>query len=256
MVIRPPLSSALCRIVIATLLVAPLGITPADGAAPARKPAAKPAPRKPAPKPAPGPALARATPDGQLAPGTWRWLSEGPWQGTLTMVVSIEKQMVHVYMGDTLVGMASVSTGMKGHSTPTGQFPILQKRQWHRSNIYSNAPMPYMQRLTWDGIALHAGHNPGHPASHGCIRLPLAFAKRLFALTQLGTLVSVQRGEISPVLALDPLILADPGSTIVTFTPRAAPVQQPATRIEPPPPETPRLDIDPDIFRPRLSRHF
>jgi hypothetical protein len=240
----PPFSSALCRIVIAALLVTPLALTPVEAATPARKAAAKPAPRKPAPRP---------VSNGELAPGTWRWLSEGPWNGPLTMVVSIEKQMVHVYMGDTLIGMASVSTGMQGHSTPTGQFPILQKRQWHRSNIYSNAPMPYMQRLTWDGIALHAGHNPGRPASHGCIRLPLAFAKRLFELTQLGTLVSVQRGDISPVLALDPLILTDPGSTIVTFTPRVAPVQPPAPRIEPPAPETPRLDIDPEIFRLRLS---
>src|SRR3546814_9593425 len=80
--------------------------------------------------------------------------------------------MAHVYDGDRLVGMASVSTGMKGHRTPTGEFPVLQKRQWHRSNLYSNAPMPFMQRLTWDGIALHAGHNPGYPARHGCIRLP------------------------------------------------------------------------------------
>ncbi|WP_336972487.1 L,D-transpeptidase family protein [Sphingobium aromaticiconvertens] len=229
----------------AALLAAPLALTPADAAPPARKAITKPAPRKPV---APRPALARPLPDGELAPGAWRWLSEGPWNGPLSMVISIEKQMVHVYMGDTLIGMASVSTGMKGHSTPTGQFPILQKRQWHRSNIYSNAPMPYMQRLTWDGIALHAGHNPGRPASHGCIRLPLAFAKRLFELTQLGTLVSVQRGEISPVLALDPLILTDPGSTIVTFTPRAAP-----TQIEPPAPDMPRLDIDPEIFRLRLS---
>src|SRR3546814_10651322 len=75
-----------------------------------------------------------------------------------------------------LVGMASVSTGMKGHRTPTGEFPVLQKRQWHRSNLYSNAPMPFMQRLTWDGIALHAGHNPGYPASHGCIRLQIGSA--------------------------------------------------------------------------------
>lgn len=245
MTISSPFSSALRRIAITALLVTPLALTPVEAAAPARKPA-------------PRPIVARAVPIGELAPGTWRWLSEGPWDGPLTMVVSIEKQMVHVYRGDTLIGMASVSTGMKGHNTPTGQFPILQKREWHRSNIYSNAPMPYMQRLTWDGIALHAGHNPGRPASHGCIRLPLAFAKRLFELTQLGTLVSVQRGEISPILALDPLILTDPGSTIVTFTPSAAPVQQPATQLEPPAPDTPRLDIDPEIFRLRLSmgRHF
>lgn len=245
---------------IATMVFAPLLLTaylPAEGAPARRATAAKPRPALP--RPAPSRAAApHATTTGELPPGTWRWLSEGPWTGTITMVVSIERQMVHVYAGDVLVGMASVSTGMKGHGTPTGQFPILQKRQWHRSNIYSNAPMPYMQRLTWDGIALHGGHNPGYPASHGCIRLPLAFAKRLFELTQIGTLVSVQRGEISPVLALDPLILVDPDSTIVTFTPRIAPpVETPPARLVPlpsaPQPQPPRLEIDPEIFRPRLA---
>src|SRR3546814_17551293 len=87
--------------------------------------------------------------------------------------------------------MASVSTGMKGHRTTTGEFPVLQKRQWHRSNLYSNAPMPFMQRLTWDGIALHAGKNPGYPASHGCIRLPREFAEHLFGVTDHGQVVVV-----------------------------------------------------------------
>ncbi|MDX3901202.1 MAG: L,D-transpeptidase family protein [Sphingobium sp.] len=242
--------------VAAALLAVPLIVhaeAPADGAT-VRKAAATKA--RPAAARSPGrPSAARARAEGVLPPGEWRWLSEGPWTGAITMVVSIERQMVHVYAGDELVGMASISTGMAGHGTPTGQFSILQKRQWHRSNIYSNAPMPYMQRLTWDGIALHAGHNPGYPASHGCIRLPLAFAKRLFALTQIGTLVSVQRGEISPVLALDPLVLSDPDSAIVTFTPRAAPLtDSPPAGLEPTPMRpAPRLDVDPEIFRPRLS---
>lgn len=235
----------------AALLAVPLFVhaeAPAEGAGVRKASGTK---ARPATARSPG---ARARPEGVLPPGEWRWLSEGPWTGAITMVVSIERQMVHVYAGDELVGMASISTGMAGHGTPTGQFPILQKRQWHRSNIYSNAPMPYMQRLTWDGIALHAGHNPGYPASHGCIRLPLAFAERLFALTQIGTLVSVQRGEISPVLALDPLVLSDPDSAIVTFTPRAAPLaDSPPAALEPPVRPTPRLDVDPEIFRPRLS---
>ncbi len=183
-----------------------------------------------------------------LAPGTYRWLSEGPWSDPIYMVISIEKQMVHVYSGDLLVGMASVSTGMAGHRTPTGDYPILQKRQWHRSNIYSNAPMPFMQRLTWDGIALHAGHNPGYPASHGCIRLPLAFAKRLFELTQIGTLVSVTGPDLRPMLKFDTLLLSDPDSTVVTFTPRAGPAVPRAAD-----PHIPYLPIDPSIFRPRLS---
>jgi hypothetical protein len=175
------------------------------------------------------------------------------------MVISIERQRVHVYDGDRLVGVASISTGMKGHRTPTGEFPILQKRPWHRSNIYSNAPMPFMQRLTWDGIALHAGQNPGYPASHGCIRLPYAFARRLFDVTQLGTLVSVTADRLSPALMVEATVLADPddpASALVTFTPPAAarPVQQAALDVEAEAVEAPMLAIDPAVFRPRLRR--
>ncbi|MEC3910392.1 L,D-transpeptidase family protein [Sphingobium sp. CR2-8] len=183
-----------------------------------------------------------------MAPGGYRWLGEGPWDasqdGPIYMVISIERQMIHVYSGDRLIGVASVSTGMKGHRTPTGDFTILQKRQWHRSNLYSNAPMPFMQRLTWDGIALHAGHNPGYPASHGCIRLPYAFARQLFALTKMGTLVEVTQARLSAALQYDSLVLGDPGSTVVTFGPagtgrRASPAQDDGV---------PRLEVDPAIF--------
>src|SRR3546814_13834782 len=107
--------------------------------------------------------------------------------------------------------MASVSTGMKGHRTTTGEFPVLQKRQWHRSNLYSNAPMPFMQRLTWDGIALHAGHNPGYPASHGCLRLPYDLARRLFGMPQVGTLVSVPSDRLRPALMGDGRVVGDAG---------------------------------------------
>jgi len=198
-----------------------------------------------------------------LGPGEYRWLSEGPWAGPLYMIISIEKQMVHVYDGDRLIGAASVSTGMKGHRTPTGEFPILQKRQWHRSNIYSNAPMPFMQRLTWDGIALHAGHNPGYPASHGCIRLPYGFASKLFGLTRIGTPVSVTTDQLSPVLMVGTLVLADPddpASAIVTFTPpdvealseRTVLSQQSAQLQEQQ--DVPMLKVDPAIFRFRTRR--
>lgn len=184
-----------------------------------------------------------------VTPGGYRWLEEGPFVGPLYMVISIERQMVHVYDGDRLVGIASVSTGMKGHRTPTGEFPVLQKREWHRSNIYSNAPMPFMQRLTWDGIALHAGHNPGHPASHGCIRLPYAFARKLFGMTQVGALVSVTSDRLSPVLMVDALVVGDPGSAVVTFAPQAPVVL--AQRDET---AAPMLEVDPGIFRLRLMR--
>ncbi|UZW56875.1 L,D-transpeptidase family protein [Sphingobium sp. JS3065] len=197
-----------------------------------------------------------------VAAGGYRWLEEGPFAGPLYLVISIDRQMAHVYDGDRLVGIASVSTGMKGHRTPTGEFPVLQKREWHRSNLYSNAPMPFMQRLTWDGIALHAGHNPGYPASHGCIRLPHAFARRLFEMTQVGTLVSVTSDRLSPVLMVDALVVGDPGSAVVTFAPPSPPPSAPpaapsvkpvmlAQRDEPP---MPMLEVDPGIFRLRLMR--
>lgn len=195
-----------------------------------------------------GPARAQADAE-RLAPGQYRWLGQGPWGGPIYMVISIEKQMIHVYSGDRLIGLSAVSTGMKGHRTPTGDFPILQKRQWHRSNLYSNAPMPYMQRLTWDGIALHAGHNPGYPASHGCIRLPYAFARDLFALTRIGTLVEVTQARLTAALKLDPLVLSDPGSAVVSF----GPGQGPPVRLPPPEREdgkvsVPMLAIDPAVF--------
>ncbi|AMK18842.1 MULTISPECIES: L,D-transpeptidase family protein [Sphingobium] len=191
--------------------------------------------------------------DGEsLTPGGYRWLEDGPFSGPLYLIISIERQMVHVYNGDRLVGMASVSTGARGHRTPTGEYPILQKREWHRSNLYSNAPMPFMQRLTWDGIALHAGHNPGYPASHGCIRLPHAFARKLFALTQLGTLVQVNADDLGPALMLDTLVLNDPGTAVVTFTPGAQPSPTQRAPVELATRDTPALAVDPSVFRPRL----
>lgn len=105
-------------------------------------------------------------------------------QSGVLVVVSKASQRMHVFKDGSHWGSSPVSTGKRGHSTPAGVFPILQKRVFHRSNLYSNAPMPYMQRLTWRGIAIHAGYVPGYPASHGCIRLPRSFAKALFDLTK------------------------------------------------------------------------
>lgn len=200
-----------------------------------------------------GPAAAQEAP--AVKPGGYRWLSEGPIEGPLYLIISIDRQRMHVYDGDRLIGVASVSTGTAGHGTPQGEFPVLQKREWHRSNLYSNAPMPYMQRLTWSGVALHAGHNPGYPASHGCIRLPHEFARRLFALTQLGTLVRVTGDELRPALMVDRLVLDDPGSAIVTFTPGAAPsVPAGDAPVELAVRQAPMLAVDPSVFKPRLRR--
>jgi hypothetical protein len=126
-----------------------------------------------------------------LAPGDFRWNPEIAPSGPMVAVVSLPEQRIHVYRNGVRIGLSTVSTGKPGHETPTGVFPILQKRREHYSNLYDNAPMPFMQRLTWDGIALHAGRIPGRPASHGCVRLPRAFAELLFEATEKDMLVVV-----------------------------------------------------------------
>ncbi len=105
-------------------------------------------------------------------------------EGGVLIVVSIPSQKAFVFKDGEVWDSSPVSTGKRGNETPAGVFPILQKKVMHRSNLYDDAPMPYMQRLTWDGVALHAGRVPGYPASHGCVRLPKAFAKKLYGITR------------------------------------------------------------------------
>jgi hypothetical protein len=112
--------------------------------------------------------------------------------------VSIAKQQLTLYDKGEVIAHAPVSTGMAGHLTPTGIFSVIGKEVFHRSNIYSGAPMPFMQRITWSGVALHAGVLPGYPASHGCIRMPPEFAVRLFHMTQRGARVLVMHNEVAP----------------------------------------------------------
>ena len=121
----------------------------------------------------------------------------------VTIVVSLPLQQLFVYRGVSLIAVSAVSTGSRGHETPTGEFTILQKDVDHRSNKYSDAPMPYMERLTWDGIAIHGGHDPGHPASHGCVRVPLAFARQLYAITSMGAHVAIIDDASAPGLPID-----------------------------------------------------
>ncbi len=109
----------------------------------------------------------------------------------VSIVVSLIEQRAFVYRGSTMIAATTISSGKDGKDTPLGIYPILQKNAVHRSSLYDDASMPFMQRLTWDGIAIHAGRNPGFPASHGCIRVPLGFAKQLFGVTTLGTTVTV-----------------------------------------------------------------
>lgn len=116
----------------------------------------------------------------------------------MQIVVSLQKQKMWVYKGSELVATTRVSTGKKGHRTPAGIFSILQKRKRHFSNIYRRAPMPYMQRITWSGLALHAGKVPNYPASHGCVRLPYKFAKQLFSMPTQNTHVVVTGEDAAP----------------------------------------------------------
>jgi len=125
----------------------------------------------------------------------------------MTIVVSLGNQKADVYRGTTLITSTSVSTGKRGYSTKTGVFSILEKRRRHYSNLYNGAPMPWMQRLTWSGTALHAGVVPGYPASHGCIRLPYSFAPKLFSMTDVGGQVVVARSRVKPQLVEHPVLL-------------------------------------------------
>ena len=125
-----------------------------------------------------------------LSPNQFVWNDMGG-GAPVSIVVSIASQQAFVYRGKQLVAATTISSGRDGKDTPTGTFTILQKETDHRSTLYHSAPMPFMERLTWDGIAIHAGGNPGFPSSHGCIHVPLAFAKKLFAITTVGTTVIV-----------------------------------------------------------------
>ena len=124
----------------------------------------------------------------------------------MVLVVSLKQQKLDVYRGTTLVTTSQVSTGMPGHATKAGVFSILEKQRFHHSNIYSGAPMPFMNRITWSGTALHAGVVPGYPASHGCIRLPFSFAPKLFQITTVGDNVVVARDRPVPQLIDHPAL--------------------------------------------------
>ena len=150
-------------------------------------------------------------PTGALKPGEYWWHPEISPQGPLMILVSIPEQTMHVYRNGVLIGRSTVSTGSKGHFTPGRVFSILEKKQTHRSKTYDNAPMPYMQRLTWSGIAMHSGALPGYPASHGCVRLPYDFSQLLFKATEKGGTVVVGDGKTpTPHLASNPGLLLAP----------------------------------------------
>jgi hypothetical protein len=144
----------------------------------------------------------------KLKPGEYVWHPEMSPKGPVVLVVSLPEQRAFVYRNGVLIGASTVSTGKKGHETPTGVFTILQKHEDHYSNVYNNAPMPYMQRLTWSGVALHAGRLPGYPASHGCVRMPYEFAQLLFGETKTGLTVIVSDEKEFPSTVAHPGLVA------------------------------------------------
>jgi len=127
-----------------------------------------------------------------LNPGQYVWASSVPSDGDTRVVIDRLTQMAYVYRADALVGAARVSTAKQGHITPLGEWKILEKRPFYRSKKYDNAPMPWMERIDEYGIAMHGGANPGYPASHGCIRMPMKFAEKLYGVTKVGTPVIIE----------------------------------------------------------------
>jgi L,D-transpeptidase catalytic domain len=165
-----------------------------------------------------------------LKPGDYLWHPEVSPAGPVVVLVSLPDQVMYVYRNGVRIGRSTVSTGAAGHRTPTGVFTVLQKKVDHESSIYKGAKMPNMQRLTWTGIAMHAGQLPGYPASHGCVRLPEDFAEKLYTVTKLGTTVIIADNKSSPVNTTKPGLLfsgattqAGPIPAGFTWTPEMAP---------------------------------
>jgi L,D-transpeptidase catalytic domain len=137
-------------------------------------------------------------PDGSLRPGQFAWRPELSPRRPVMVLVSLTEQLARVYRNGIEIGVSTASSGRPGHATPTGVFTILQKARVHHSSTYNEASMPYTERLTWDGVALHAGGVPGYPSSHGCVHLPLEFARLLFGVTEVGTTVLVADAHGGP----------------------------------------------------------
>ena len=178
------------------LIALSFALAPPLAAQEAAPPATPATPATVAPQPAP------------LKPGQFLWHPEIAPSGPIVLVVSLDEQRAYVYRNGIAIGVSTISSGKPGKDTPTGVFTILQKNKDHRSNLYNNAPMPYMQRLTWDGIALHGGALPGYPASHGCVRLPHPFAAKVYGITRTGDTVVVSDARAAPTTLVYPGMLA------------------------------------------------
>ncbi len=147
---------------------------------------------------------ARFASTSKMKPGEFVWQPELSPDGPVVAIVSLPEQLIHIYRNGVEIGVSTCSTGRPGHRTPTGVFTILEKQRQHVSSIYKGAQMPNMERLTWGGVALHAGNLPGYPASHGCIRLPLKFSALLFGVTHLGVVVIIADERTQPANVVHP----------------------------------------------------
>src|ERR1700751_1511117 len=149
-----------------------------------------------------------------LKPGDYIWHPEVSPNGPVVVLVSLPDQLLCVYRNRVRIGKSTVSTGKPGKRTPTGVFTVLQKKVQHESSIYKGAKMPHMQRLTWTGVAMHAGHLPGYPASAGCVRLPINFAAKLYSVTGIGSTVIIADDRSAPTHTTSPgLLLSTKGGT-------------------------------------------
>ncbi len=159
----------------------------------------------------PGQEQKALTPD--LKPGDYIWQPEVSPAGPVAIIVSLSEQTLYVYRNGVRIGRSTVSSGKTGHKTPTGVFTILEKNVVHHSSAYHEASMPYMERITWGGVAIHAGNLPGYPESHGCIHVPMDFAKKLYDITDKGTTVLVTDAKATPSSPAQPGLLfsANPG---------------------------------------------
>lgn len=161
-----------------------------------------------------------------LKPGDWVWAADIAPDGPVTVYVDLSRQIATVYRNGVRIGIATISSGKPGHETPSGVFTILQKDAKHRSSKYNNAPMPYQERLTWDGVALHAGGLPGYPESHGCIHLPYEFSRLLFGTTEMGGTVVIAGSAGSAMRVSAPGVLAPIGTSGADTAPAALPADE------------------------------
>src|SRR5258707_13509616 len=163
-----------------------------------------------------------------LEAGDFRCPPELSATGPVVIVASIPDQTLYVFRNGIRIGRSTISTGKPGKSTPTGVFTVLDEKVRHTFNIYKGAQMPHMQPLTWSGIAMHAGHLPGYPASAGCVRMPVDFAAKLYSVTNLGTTVIIADNDSAPKHTVEPGLLfsgktgTEPGKNF-TWDPAKAP---------------------------------